>query len=198
MWWQVHGSETACLCFLTHGCLPIPVAGFFILVRKEALVRGGKITAGRKKNEEQLLKDLGMGEGGIVVWFHLQMIQTGVEKRISAFQGCSTVPVSMTCKCTQVNASWCFCSHSPGLQQLSLSLVLGFTLSQGHTMFIQLGEFLWTPGTSLALLLCLYFSTPCLQVSKSLAVRPQHTICASHTNTGHGGGKEETQTLTSS
>lgn len=67
MWWQVHGSETACLCFLTHGCLPIPVARFFVLVRKEALVRGGKITAGRKKNEEQLLKDLGMGEGGVVV-----------------------------------------------------------------------------------------------------------------------------------
>lgn len=180
MWWQVHGSETACPCFLTHGCLPIPVAGFFILVRKGALVRGGKITAGRKKNEEQLLKDLGMGEGGIVVWFHLQMIQTGVEKRISAFQGCSTVPMSMACKCTQVNTSWCFCSHSPGLQQFSLSLVLGSTLSQGHTIFIQLGEFFWIPGTSLVLFLCLFLRPLLAGLQEFSSETTAYNLCQSH------------------
>lgn len=199
MWWPLHGSEMACLCFLTHGCLPTPVAGFFILVRKEALVRGGKITAGRKKNGEQLLRDLGMGEGGHCSLTSFSNDSNWGRKKNLRF------PRLFNCSHEhdlQMHTSQRFLvflfSHSPGLQQFSLSLILGSTVSQGHTIFIQLSEFFWIPGTSLVLLLCLYFSTPCLKVSKSLAVRPQHTICASHTNTGHGGGKEETQTPSSS
>lgn len=92
MWWQVHGSEMACLCFLTHGYLLTPVAGFFILVGKEALVRGGKIGAGRKKNGEQLLRDLEMEERSPVVWLHFQMTQTGEKKESQIFKAVHLFP----------------------------------------------------------------------------------------------------------